>query len=88
MKRLCFFIFSLVCLFSSFSCKNDEVIIEIKSTLVKNGKLFNTVEFQNNTNSKLYFPDGADLQSRWRGFAIRACNTSIVIKKFFFIKST
>lgn len=56
MKRSYYFIFILVCFFLSYSCENDEVTIKIKSTLIKNGKLFNTVEFQNNTNNKLYFP--------------------------------
>lgn len=56
MKRSYYFIFTFVYLFSLFSCENDKITIEIKSTLIKNGKLFNKVEFQNNTNDKLYFP--------------------------------
>lgn len=56
MKR--FYLFFIIAVFSSlsFSCKKNGFEIEIKSTTVKNGKLFISSEIRNNSNNKVYFP--------------------------------
>lgn len=56
MKQFCLILIVIAFSFNFFSCNKNEFGIKIKSTSVKNGRLFSTIEIKNHSDNKVYFP--------------------------------